>query len=402
MRSLKRISGWALGLLVVAALVYAFMPGPVEVDVAPVERGALLVTVDEDGRTRLRDRYTVSAPLAGRLSRVTLRAGDAVEAGRTVLATIQPTDPALLDPRAETEARLRVEAAETVLRRSQSELTRAGAELEFAQQQLRTRRQAAALNATSQLEMEEAVLLERTRTAELRSAELGLEIAQHELALARAALLRTRRSDEPGEGWGAFEIVSPITGRVLRVMQESAGVVVPGVAIMELGDTHELEVEIDVLSRDAVGVRPGARVLLEQWGGEEALEARVRLIEPGGFTKISALGVEEQRVNVIADFDEPPPPGLGDAFRVEARIVVWEGADVLQAPLGALLRHQGRWAVYVVEDSTAKLRAVEIGRRGERSAEITSGLREGETLVVHPGEAVADGARVRVRGGRGG
>jgi HlyD family secretion protein len=228
----------------------------------------------------------------------------------------------------------------------------------------------------------------------------GEEIARFELDLARAALLRTRPAEDyPNDDAWQLEIVSPITGRVLKVMQESATVVAAGTELIELGDPADLEVVIDVLSADAVRVEPGDAVLLEHWGGDEPLRGTVRLVEPSGFLKISALGVEEQRVNVIIDLDEPPEEwaSLGDAFRVEARIVVWEEPDVLQVPLGALFRSGGQWSVFVVRGERVELVPVEIGRRTELAAQILGGLAEGERVVVHPSDQVTNGAEVALR-----
>jgi HlyD family secretion protein len=409
-RPLKRILLIAIGLLAVGALVYAFRPRPVEVDVAEVARGPLQVTVDEDGRTRIRERYIVSAPLAGRLQRIRLRAGDEIEAGDTVLASIAPTDPALLDARAQAESEARVRAAEAALERADPQVEAARAALQFAESDLARTRRLHERNAASRDEVERAELLYRTRTQELRSAQFAQEIARFELEQARAALVRTRQpqgnstdsqNDEnhQPDDWH-FEIHSPITGRVLRVIQESETVVVPGERLLEVGDPTDLEIEIDVLSSDAVRVTPGDRVLLEQWGGELPLVGVVRTVEPSAFTKVSALGVEEQRVNVIVDLVDPPAhrPTLGDGFRVEARIVVWEDDDVLKVPAGALFRHDRDWAVFVVENGRAVLRTVQIGRRNGLEAQVLDGLEEDELVVAHPGDRIFDGVAVAPRG----
>lgn len=396
----KKLVPWIIGLLVLAALVWAFMPRPVPVDTAAVRRGPLQVTVDEEGRTRIKERYIVSAPLSGRLERITLDPGDQVVAGETPLAAIEPVDPALLDPRALAEAQARVRAAEAALRRADPELAAAQAALEFAQSELRRTREAASRGAATADELEQAILLERTRTEELRAAQFAQEIARYELELARAALLQTESpQDAASVELPRFEIRSPITGSVLRVLQESAAVVSPGTPLIELGDPRDLEIEVDVLSRDAVRIEPGDRVILEHWGGDHPLEGVVRLVEPSGFTKISALGVEEQRVNAIIDFapSENPLPGLGDAFRVEARIVVWEEDDVLQVPNGALFRHQGDWAVYTLEGGRARLRTIRIGQRNQLQTQVLEGLTEGDAVILHPSDDVADRVRVRPR-----
>jgi HlyD family secretion protein len=394
-RTLKKLTPLLLALVIAGALAFAFWPRPVPVDVAEVRRAPLIVTVDEDGRTRIRERYTVSAPLMGRMSRIALKAGDPVEAGRTVLTTIEPVEPSLLDPRAAAEAELRVRTAEAGLRGAEPEVSRAGAALELAQSELARTRQAAQATAGAQMELERAILAERQRTAELRAAEFAVEIARYELDLARAALQRTQSGQQPQDN--RLDVSSPITGRILRVVRESSGVVQPGEELVEVGDPSDLEIEVDVLSRDAVRIVPGAGASLEHWGGERPLEARVRLVEPAGFTKISALGVEEQRVFVLLDLVKPAPTTLGHGYRVEARIVTSETADTLQIPVGALLRDQGRWAVFVVENGKANLRAIELGRRNEEAAEVLEGLTPGQHVIISPGDKITSGASVRER-----
>jgi HlyD family secretion protein len=390
----KRLVPWGIAALIVGAIALAFVPKPLAVEVAEVTRGPMRVTVDEDGRTRIRERYTVSAPINGRLSRIALDPGDAVRAGDTAIAAIEPVDPTLLDPRERAQAEARVRAAEAALRRAEPVLAAATAELEFAQSQLKLRQQAGAMNATSQQELDVAMHRANTAMAEMRAAEFARDIAKFELETAQAALITTQPNGASG---ARFEVKSPISGVVLRVLQESEGVVMPGTPLVEVGDPRDLEVEVDVLSRDGARISPGAPVLLEHWGGDQPLEAVVRLVEPAAFTKISALGVEEQRVNVIIDFPEgkPPPPNLGDAFRVEARIAVWQEQDVVQVPLGALFRQGERWAVYTLENGRAALKPVEIGHRAETSAQVLSGIDPGEAVIVHPGDKVRDGARVR-------
>lgn len=377
---------------ILAALVYAFIPKPVGVDLAPVTRGTLTVTVDEDGKTRLKDRYIVAAPLAGKLQRIDWDPGDRVTAGETVIAVIEPTDPELLDPRAKAEAEARVNAAEAKLNRSQPELERALTAMQFAESRLARFKQLQERNAASKDDVDERELLFRTASEDYKAAKFAEEIAKFELDLAKAALIRTQSNSTAGQ----FEIRSPITGHVLRVQQESATVVTPGTPLVELGDTGELEIEIDVLSSDAVQVRPGAKVFLEQWGGEKPLEARVRLVEPSAFTKISALGVEEQRVNVIADFVDPPEarPTLGDQYRVEARIVTWEKDDVLRVPTSALFRNGDEWSVYVVENDRARLVPVTIGRKNSRNAEVQNGLAENQQVVLYHSDKLRDGVAV--------
>lgn len=386
-------------LLLAAGLIYAFLPRAVPVDVVKVARGPLQVTVNEDGKTRIKERYVVSTPLGGRLLRVELHPGDMVEAGRTLLAAIEPTDPELLDPRTRAQAEARVKTAETTRQQSVPLLERARTSWEFAQTELRRAQRLYEENTLSHQELDNAEQKERTTAEELKSAQFALQIAEYELELARAALLRTdARSREDSDPW-QFPILSPICGRVLRVFQESSAVVPPGARLLELGDPADLEVEIDVLSADAVKIKPGAKVFLEHWGGDAPLLGRVRLVEPAGFLKISALGVEEQRVNVMVDFTDPfeKRPSLGDAFRVEARIVIWESTDLPRVPVGALFREGEDWAVFAVADGKAHLQRVKIGQRNDVEAEVTDGLTPGADVIVHPSDRIRDGVRVHAR-----
>lgn len=398
---------------VAGAIAYGMWPAPIEADLAKVGRGSIRETVDQDGKTRLRERYIVSAPLAGRLLRIALDPGDEVDAGETLVASIEPRDPELLDARSLLQAEANVKAAEARLERTTPLLEEATANLEYAEADFRRIEQLrnAGSGSVTQNELENKEMLRRTRGALVRSAQHAQEIAQFELDQARAALLRSRPQEESsGNGekpapypdrnaqWH-FEIPAPINGRVLRVFQESAAVVAAGTQLLEIGDPRDLEIEIDVLSRDAVKIRPGAPVLLEEWGGEKPLRGEVRLVEPSGFTKISTLGVEEQRVNVIVDLVDPPQlrESLGDGFRVEARIVIAEADDVLKAPSNALFRVGGEWAVFRVEDGVARQRLVKLGLENGLEAEVVEGLAEGDEVVTHPGDNIVDGTRVRPR-----
>jgi HlyD family secretion protein len=377
-----------------AALLYALWPKPVPVEWARASRGPMRVTVDEDGNTRIRERYLVSAPLAGRLARITLEEGDAVAAGETVVAAIDPTDPTLLDPRARAEAEARVRAAEAALEQAGAAVIRANAALELAQTESERLREASAQSAVAPLELDRAEATESIRLEEAREAEFAREMARFELELARAAMVRGE--DGESEADWRFEIRAPVDGSVLRVLQESAAVVVPGTPLIEIGDPTDLELVVDVLSCDAVALRPGAAASLEQWGGGAPLAGRVRLVEPAAFTKISALGVEEQRVNVIIDFVDPPAAreGLGDGYRIEARITVWDQSDVLTIPTGALFRQPDSWAVYAVVEGRAQLRPVEIGHRNGAQAEVLAGLQPDGAVVVYPSDRVRHGVRV--------
>jgi HlyD family secretion protein len=393
---------------IVAAVGWGLVPEPIEVDLAPATRGEVEVTVDEDGKTRIREKYVVSAPLGGRVLRINMDPGDEVTAEETLLATIEPRDPELLDARTIAQAEARVKAAEASLERMEPLLEEATAAQQFAEAELKRVREAAAVNpqSVSTSEKESKLLAFRTTSALLRSAQQNKEIARFELAQARAALMRSRPpSENPprGEslianGWN-FPIRSPINGRVLRVFQESSAIVAPGAPLLELGDPTDLEVEIDVLSRDAVKIKPGALVYLEHWGGDDVLEGRVRLVEPSAFTKISTLGVEEQRVNIIVDLVDPPQDRteLADGFRVEARIVIDKADDVLKVPTSALFRVGDKWAVFHAVEGKAVEKEVEVGLQNGLEAEIRGGLQEGDLVIVHPGDDVVAGSAIRQR-----
>lgn len=403
-RWIKRVLMVVLLAAFVAVMVYAFLPQPITVDTAHVTRGPLQVYVEEDGRTRLKERYTVSAPLAGRLERIRLKPGDIVPEGRP-LAVIEPADPALLDPRALAQAEARVKAAQSTVEKGGADLERAKAALDLAEIEQARAIELFQRNALPKSDLDVRLAERRGRAEEYRAARFAEEIARFELELAQAAFARTRPRSKENDQNSRFEIPAPrlVNGsrgfHVLRVSQESETIVQPGTALVELGDPTDLEIEIDVLTSDAVGIPPLAKVVLERWGGEQPLLARVRLVEPSGFTKISALGVEEQRVNVIADFGnrDEIPPMLGDGYRVEAKIVTWERDEVRRVPTSALFRRGEGWAVFRIVAGRAQLATVQIGHRNGIDAEVLEGLSEADTIVVHPSDKISDGARVKQR-----
>ena len=388
----KRLIRYVLGVVVLAAiLIWAFRPAPVSADFARVERGPLRVTVDEEGRTRVRDRYVVSAPVPGRMLRIELEPGDPVAASKTVVARFQPTDPALLDVRTRAELEARVRAAEASLGGARAERARVQAELTFARSELERTKSLVAGGAVAQRELEAAAQRAAALERALESAEFAIRTAEHQLELARASLTQTRAGRA-----APIPLYSPVDGVVLRVLQESEGVVPTGQPLLEIGNLQDLEIVTDLLSSAAVAVQPVQNVLIEQWGGGYPLEGRVRRVEPSGFTKISALGVEEQRVNVLIDFEQPQEPhaGLGDGYRVEVRIVVWSRDDVLKVPTSSLFRDGEGWAVYKVIDGAARLQEVEIGQRSGLEAEVLSPLSVGDQIVVYPSDAIQDGVSV--------
>ncbi|HSQ57618.1 MAG TPA: HlyD family efflux transporter periplasmic adaptor subunit [Gemmata sp.] len=394
---LRRAGPAAVALLVLAGIVWGFRPRPVEVDLGEVIRGPMRVTVDEEGKTRIRERYVVSAPLAGSLLRVQLKAGTPVVAGQTVLAVLEPGDPAFLNARERAEAEARVKSGEAAKQQSDARVAAARKEYDLAAGNLARIRQSHAAGVASAEELHTAEIREQVRSEDVRAAQFAVRVAAFELELARAALVRSEpKSALPPED-RRLEIRAPVDGKVLRVFQESAAVVNPGTRILELGDPSDLEMVIEVLSTDAVKIAPGDLVVVERWGGEEPLAGRVRQVEPAAFLKVSALGVEEQRVNVIADFTDPlaKRKTLGDAYRVEARIVVWEANAVVKVPAGSLFRRpSGGWAVFSVQGGRARLTPVEVGRANGAEAEVRAGLVPGDRVVLHPSDRVKDGARV--------
>lgn len=392
----KRIALWLVVAAVAVVILLALRPSPQRVDFATVARGSLQVTLDQEGETRVRERYAVSAPLAGRVLRIELEPGDPVVAGQTVLATFQPSDPLLLDARSRAEAQGRSRAAQAALGGAEAQRQSAAAELEFRRSEIERMRRLAEQGIVSREDLEASELALHSAEKGLEAADYAVRNARFQLEVARAALLQSADGETVSKSGGTITLRSPVDGRVLRRLRESESVVPAGEPLLEVGDPRELEIVADYLSRDAVRITPGMVVVIDQWGGEEPLSGAVRRVEPAGFMKISALGVEERRVNVIIDLDEVPPV-LGDGYRVQVQVVVWQGDDVLKVPVGSLFRLGDGWAVFVVEDGKAHRRPIEVGHRSGIEAEILGGVEQGETVVVHPGDAVDDGVAVKER-----
>jgi HlyD family secretion protein len=390
-----------IGAALVAGLaVVALRPRAVEVDVARVERGPLAVTLDDQGRTRVRQRFVVASPVAARLLRVELEPGDAVRRGETLLARLLPTDPAPLDQRTRAESLQALEAARAALGRATAEVRRAEAATTLANAQLARVRELAGGGLSPTQDLDTAQANAHAAEAVRRGALYAADAAGHDLAMVRARLAAP--DIRPGE---ALEIRSPIDGVVLRRLRESEATVPAGEPLLELGDPTDLEIVADYLSSDAVRIEAGSAVLIEEWGGDAPLRGAVRRVEPSGFTKISALGIEEQRVNVLIDLDEADAQGasrsirraLGDAYRVVTRVVVHRRDDALKVPVSALVRRRDGFSVFVSEGGRARLRPIEIGPRNEIEAELISGLAEGAAVVLHPPDVLLDGGRVRSR-----
>jgi HlyD family secretion protein len=391
----RRFTGMTIvAVLVIAALAWGFWPRAARIDTGEVARRPLQISVEEEGRTRVKDRYVLYAPVDGYLRRIELEVGDPIGLGETV-AQLDPLRPVVLDPRARAEAEARVAAARSALARAQANARQSEAEFELAKEEFQRREDLLARALISRSEFDQARSRRQAMEAARGAAESAVEVARHDLEAALATLGHSAAS-EPGQPAETVTLRSPVTGRLLKRVRESAGVVAAGQPLLEVGDAHVLEVEVEVLSPDAVRIEPGGRVLFERWGGDEILEGVVRTVEPTGFTKVSALGVEEQRVLVIADIDSPPETWtrLGDGYRVEATFIVWEREDALTTPASALFRRDGGWAAFVVEGGRARLRAVRVGRSSGLLTEIIDGLSPGQTVIVHPEDSIADGARV--------
>lgn len=386
--------GIALGLAIVAGLVLAIRPSPVVVDAADVRQGDLEVTVREEGRTRLMNRYEVASPVAGRMERVAREPGDAVEEGDE-LFRVRPQPSPLLDDRSRARAAAALEAARAGLERARAAEDGARAGVVTAREELRRQEVLREEGGGSASAMERARAALRGAEAEERAAGFGVRAAEQEVEDARLVL---EFEDDGGAG-APFVVRAPVSGRVLEVLRRSEGVVQPGAPVVVMGDPAELEVVVDLLSSDAVRVRPGAPATLERWGGDEDLVARVRRVEPAAFTRVSALGIEEQRVNVVLDLEGERArwEALGDRFRVEARIRIEEVQDVRIVPMSALYRDGDTWYAFRISGGRAEQVEVVPGLRSDVEAEVREGLEVGDRVILYPGDAVSDGVRVRER-----
>ena len=385
------------GVLATAAVVaWAVMPGPVPVETVAVTKGRFVASIDEDGKTRVRERYVVVAPLAGRLGRIHFKVGDPIKVDDAI-ATIIPSPAPLMDPRTRHEVEERLGAAEANVERAKAVVERARAQSDQANTDLARTRTLVERGAATVQALEHAELAVRLADRDLRAAEFLDHAAEHELSQMRALLARYgTNTDESPESWS---VAAPVAGVVLKVAQESETIVQPGTPLLDVGDPRDLEVVVDVLSTDAVEIRPGADVTIVRWGGEGTLSGRVRRVEPAAFTKVSTLGVEEQRVNVVIDITSPAErwARLGDAYQIDAQIVVFTQDDAIIVPAGALFRRGDQWNVYVVMDGRAQIRKIQLLRRSGRFAAIAFGLNQGEAVIVYPSDRVASGARVGSR-----
>lgn len=404
----KRSRLWIMvtvGALVAAGMAYAFWPRPAEVDIAQVTRGPMSVMIREEARTRVRSPYTVTAPVDGRLLRVDMEPGDQVEAGETAVARMAPSAPPVLDERSRAEARAAVTVAEAALDGARAEVESAEADRNLATEELDRARRLRETGSTSQATLDQAQRAWNAANAAYQAALAAITMRQAELESAQVRLMSVgdligTDGTPEGEVSGIFSLRSPISGTVLSIERQNAGPVMAGTAIMQIGNIEtDLEVVAEMLSTDAVQVSIGDHVAIGGWGGDGSLEGVVSRVEPGAFTRVSALGVQEQRVNVIIAFDQPPDTraGLGSGFRVQVDIVVWHDDDTLVVPSSALFRQGNGWSVFSVVDGTARLTPVEIGRNNGINAQILGGLDEGAVVIPYPGPELEDGTKVKPR-----
>jgi HlyD family secretion protein len=386
----------AIALLIVCLLIWGFWPQPVFVEAIKAKRAPLTITIEEEGRTRVVERYVISAPIDGVTCRQDLDVGDEVKQGQVLLG-ITPLESQVLDPRSRAQTKAQVAAAGSAVHAAEQQAEAAEAAAKLAVIEHKRLKPLVEKGVISSDAFDKATTQVQTTAAAQRSADFQVEVARYELQAAKTVLEYTAASrGEPAE---RIPVVSPIDGKVLKIVRECEGPVRTGDSLLEVGDPTVLEIEVDVLSADAVKIKLGMKVLFERWGGEAPLEGIVRIIEPVGFLKISALGVEEQRVLIISDFTSPAEQWqrLGDGYRVEARFILWHEDDVLQIPASSLFRYQQGWAVFVVENNHAKRRVVKVGQRNGLVAQILEGVNEGEQVVNHPSDQVEDNTRIETR-----
>ena len=378
------------------AIFFAMRSPPIDVDVAAVTKGPMLVTINDEGETRVRDMFVISAPINGRLMRINLDAGDRVIAGKTVVARIMPAQPDFLNARSEAETRAQIRSLESAVQSSAARIAQAEADRKLTAANFERIDALYQRGFATKTAQDAARAARDSSAARLTEARGAAESARFELRAARARLMGPSTNSTSSE---ILSVYSPESGSVLRLTHESETPISAGTPIVEIGNPADVEIVTDLLSTDAVKIKPGGRVLIENWGGDKPLTGKVQRIEPFGFTKISALGVEEQRVNVVIDFADPliARQRLGHVYRVIVKIVEWRGKDVLQAPISALFRNKGQWSAFVKRDGKAGLAPVKIGRMNDERAQILAGLKAGEQVILHPSEKIDDGTRIRLR-----
>jgi HlyD family secretion protein len=399
----KRYSRIILWLIIVLALLlmigYSFRPVTVLTDIEEVRKTDLRISITEEGKTRIHDTFILSAPVTGKVRRVEVEVGDAVAHSDTILAIIEPNDSAFLDPRTEAQAQADVEAAASALTLAQAQVEQVQAEFEFAFTELTRMRALRIKNSVSQRELDTAERILKTTRAELATAQAALQMRVFAHERAKAKLISPVSEHAPIADCECINITAPIDGKVLNVLNKSEGVVQAGTPLVEIGDPSQLELVVELLSFDAVNVEPGQRVIVTNWGGQNDLEGIVSHVEPIGFKKISALGIEEQRVNVIIAFtsEYPVRSRLGHGYQVDVTIILDEFKNILTVPISALFRDNQNWALYKVVDGIIEKRTVELGQRNNFHAQLLSGLNEGDNFIVHPNDQTISGARVKQR-----
>lgn len=392
----KRLVKISLVFIAIALLVFAFIPEKIQVDLISVEKGNLTVSVEGEGKTRIHDIYTIYTPIEGRVTRIESNAGDSVIAGKTIIANMYPANPAFLDKRSEIQAKADINGAEAALELASSRVRQAQAQLKFDQSEYKRAQELFKNNMISIAELERVEIQLTMQKAEKDTSLANRTLMESRLKVAQAELLQPDITSDIESETCQICIYSPVDGHVLRILHKSESIIPAGTALVEIGDPKDLEVNIEMLSTNAVKVKVGDKAFIKRWGGIENLTARVKVIEPSGFTKISALGVEEQRVNVILSLTEPYEKwqSLGDAFRVEAEIIIEDIKNINKVPLSALFRQNSKWSVLKVIDGEVFLQAVMVGKRNNLFAEITQGLTIGEQVITHPNNNIEVGMSV--------
>lgn len=396
----RRLILWLIAaILLVVGLYYTFREQAHFVDIGYVNIGSLEISIAEEGETQVRDIYELSSPLMGRVLRLEVEAGDTVAAAETIVAKIEPSDPSFLDIRSEEEAMAAVKASEALLILAKAQLNEAESEQEFAFSELERAQRLVDRKLVSQRELDQAKKNYKTKSASVKTSLASIKARESELAQAKARLVTPLDTQDSNKECKCLSIFAPITGKILRVLHESEGIIKPGDVLVEIGDTGDLEIVVDFLSIDAVRIKPGQKVKIEQWGGESNLNGIVQKVEPFGYTKVSSLGIEEQRVDVIIDFVDPEREweSLGHGYQVEARVILWEENNVLKLPITSLFRENSEWSVFVVKDGRAILKKVKIGKRNAFEAQVLNGVENGEKVILHPSNQIENGVLITER-----
>ena len=396
----RRLILWLIAAGVLAAGLYStFKEQAYFVDIGVVDVGPLEVSISEEGETQVRDVYELSSPLMGRVLRLEVEVGDQVTAAETVIAKIEPTDPTFLDVRTEKEARAAVKAAEAVLTLAKAKLNEAESELEFALSELERAQRLVDRRLVSERELDQARKNYKTKGASVKTAQASIRARESELAQAKARLVTPITAQNSDEECKCLSLFAPASGKILRVLHESEGVIDAGEMLVEIGDTTDLEIVVDFLSIDAVRIKPGQRVAIEEWGGESHLNGIVDKVEPFGYTKVSSLGIEEQRVDVIINLTDSHDrwQSLGHGYQVEARVILWHQDDVLKLPITSLFRVNGDWSVFVVENERASLRNVQIGKKNAFEVQVLAGVEQGDQVILHPSNQIKQGVLIAQR-----